>query len=359
MPKLNFEIEYPYIESFRTAKIAGMFDLSPTEKLKKSWDIDLPIEELNNNWNIGLIVGASGSGKTILSKKIFGEENYHKGFVWNNETSFLNDFSQDLDINLIVDTLSHIGFSSPPSWLLPFNKLSNGQQFRAEIARAILEHKNLFVVDEFTSVVDRNVAKIGCAAIQKNIRKNNKQMVAVSCHYDIIEWLEPDWYYDVSSNQYFRGRLHRPKIQLEVYKCDKTCWELFKQHHYLSTNISPSAQCFIGLINDEPTCFTSYINFPHNVLKNCRREHRTVVLPDYQGVGLGNKISEFAADLCVKQGHIYLSTTSHPAMIHYRNKNKKWRLKRSPSIIPNVNNYDKNRAGSFNRLTASFQYLGD
>lgn len=204
MPNFNYKIETPYIESFRTAKVAGLFDISPQQKLCKEWNINLPIEELNDNWSIGLIVGSSGAGKTILSKKIFGEENYFNGFEWG-ETSFLDAFPKELDINNIVNTLSHVGFSSPPSWLLPFNKLSNGQKFRAEIARILLENKKLTIIDEFTSVIDRNVAKIGCAAIQKQIRKSNKKIIAVSCHYDIIEWLQPDWYYDVGSNQYFGG----------------------------------------------------------------------------------------------------------------------------------------------------------
>ena len=40
-------------------------------------------------------------------------------------------------------------------------------------------------MDEFTSVVDRQVAQIGAHAIQKYVRKHGRQFVAVSCHYDI------------------------------------------------------------------------------------------------------------------------------------------------------------------------------
>lgn len=55
------------------------------------------------------------------------------------------------------------------------------------------EKKKNGCFDEFTSVINREVAQIGSYAVQKTIRKNNKKFIAISCHYDIIEWLEPDW----------------------------------------------------------------------------------------------------------------------------------------------------------------------
>jgi ABC-type ATPase with predicted acetyltransferase domain len=75
--------------------------------------------------------------------------------------------------------------------------LSNGEQFRAGLARLICDAPDKVVVDEFTSVVDRQIAKIGASAFAKAWRKNKgKQIVLLSCHYDIIEWLQPDWVYD-------------------------------------------------------------------------------------------------------------------------------------------------------------------
>jgi len=56
---------------------------------------------------------------------------------------------------------------------------------RVDIARAILMDKPIIVFDEFTSVVDREVAKISSYAIQKAVRRTNKQFIAVTCHYDV------------------------------------------------------------------------------------------------------------------------------------------------------------------------------
>jgi len=361
MSTIIHKIETPFVETFRTAKVAGMFDISPEKKLTKEWSFDFPIEKINKAWNIGLIVGASGSGKTILSKKIFGEKYYHEGFIWNNEKSFIDSFRSDIKIKDITDVLSHVGFSSPPNWLLPFNKLSNGQKFRAEIARCILEKEELFIFDEFTSVVDRTVAKICCAAISKYIKKTDKQIIALSCHYDILEWLEPDWIFDLSNYTFSTVCLRRPKIQLEIYKCHNSIWRIFKDHHYLSTNIVCSAQCFIGLINDIPVAFSSYIHFQHSKIKNAKREHRTVVLPDFQGVGIGNILSDFVAESCLKKGFNYYSITSHPSMIFSRIKSEKWIMIRSPSFSPSLNkNYTNSNSNvnSCHRLTSTFKYVG-
>ena len=62
-----------------------------------------------------------------------------------------------------------------------------------DIARALCLDTHLIVFDEFTSVVDREIAKVSAYAISKAVRRLNKKFIAVTCHYDVVEWLEPDW----------------------------------------------------------------------------------------------------------------------------------------------------------------------
>lgn len=366
--QFNIKVENDYMPSFRTTKVAGIFDIEPKEKMTKCWDVNLPIEDIK--WQIGCIIGSSGSGKTTIAKKIF-KDSYHNGYLWDGN-SIVDNFDEKLDIKTITSMLSHVGFSSPPNWLLPYHALSNGQKFRVEMARALLENKDIIVFDEFTSVVDRNVAKIGSAAISKTIKKSNKKFIAVSCHYDILEWLEPDWIFDVDKNEFSRRSLRRPEIELSIYKCDKTeqqkIWQVFKQHHYLSANLSQRSTVFYALINGEFCGFTSYITMPY-VNGLMYREHRTVTLPDFQGIGIGNKLSEFLGDYVKKHFNKCLySLTSHPAMIFYRNKSNKWQTTRQPGILrPQTTNSNLKKAsikglrksGSHNRLTASFKYLGN
>jgi energy-coupling factor transporter ATP-binding protein EcfA2 len=358
MPSIDYITEIEYRPTFRTQKVAGMFDVPVEDKLSREWHIDLPIDD--KPWGIGLIVGASGAGKTTIAKHAFGEKHYHTGNEWK-ENSLLDDFDSDLSIKEITDALSHVGFSSPPAWLLPFKALSNGQQFRAEISRTLLESNDLIVFDEFTSVVDRTVAKVGCHAIQKFIRKKNKKFVAVTCHYDVEEWLQPDWVYDVSSDEFKWGCLRRSAVCLEVHKVHHSAWQLFKGHHYLSADINKSAACFMGTIEGNPVGIVAVLPFPHPKVKRGRREHRTVVLPDYQGMGIGNRLSEHVAQHYVDNGYRYFSTTSHPAMIYYRANTNRWHMTRQPSrtAVPGKTSILSRRWASSKRMTASFEYIGN
>ena len=164
---------------------------------RHNWEriAELPIED--EGWQIGLIVGASGSGKTSIGSQIWekGIINLSKG--WNPDLPIIEDIAPDSDMNVVTSALSAVGLGDVPAWLRPFKVLSNGEQFRAGLARLICDAPDKVVVDEFTSVVDRQIAKIGASAFAKAWRKNKgKQIVLVSCHYDIIEWLQPDWVYD-------------------------------------------------------------------------------------------------------------------------------------------------------------------
>lgn len=106
-----------------------------------------------------------------------------------------------------------VGFGSVPSWLKPYKVLSNGEKMRVDLARALLENDKI-CFDEFTSVVDRNVAQTMCIATNKTIKKLNKQFIAVSCHYDIIEWLQPDWIFDTNVMKMVPYQAHEEKKNL-------------------------------------------------------------------------------------------------------------------------------------------------
>ena len=163
--------------------------------MTKQFSGNLPIE--TEPWQIGVIVGRSGTGKTSIAKQLFPKE-YVKGFEYTGE-SILDDFPQGLQVNEITTALCNVGFASPPDWLKSYELLSQGEKMRVDIARALCLDKNLIVFDEFTSVVDREIAKVSAFAISKAVRKTKKKFIAVTCHYDIIDWLEPDWVFYTDS----------------------------------------------------------------------------------------------------------------------------------------------------------------
>lgn len=184
-------------ESYRAQRVKSLFNAEDGSKFINEFNID--IDELD--WGIGLIVGSSGSGKTSIGKQFFGENKIYNLYSgWEHDKPIVDCILPDGDFNTATGALAAVGLGDVPSWLRPFNALSNGQQFRAGLARLVTEAPDEVVVDEFTSVVDRQIAKIGALAFAKNWRRNKgKKVVLLSCHYDIIEWLQPDWVYDVNT----------------------------------------------------------------------------------------------------------------------------------------------------------------
>ena len=350
MPSSKFVIERQVPSSFRVEKVKGQFDYDASI-IRKEFDVTIPIE--GEKWNIGLIVGASGSGKTTIAKNVFKDFELFDGFDWSDRT-ILDDFAVALSPMQIVNALNKVGFSSPPDWLKPFSVLSNGQKMRVELARLILESDRPVIYDEFTSVVDRQVAKISSSAIQKFIRKEDKQFIAVSCHYDIKEWLEPDWIYDASKKQFARGSLRRPRIKVDIRKANQSEWELFKEFHYLDSGHNRSAHKYIAEINGEPVAWCSLLPLVHFKFPNTWRIHRIVVKPDYQGIGIGSKLMSNIADDYVSKGKRIRLITSAPSFIYGLAASKNWVMVRKPSRMT----APKNLGGfnSSNRLTATFEY---
>ena len=315
MPSIDIVRQTDISRTPRVMQVEGMFDVAPTQRTGERWSVDLDLPE---QWNIGVIVGPSGCGKTTVAQELFGQH-LITNWPWPHDKSVLDGFPSDMSIKDITALLSSVGFSSPPAWLRPFHVLSNGEQFRVSMARTLAEASTVAVVDEFTSVVDRTVAQIGSAAIAKTVRHRNQQFIAVTCHYDILEWLEPDWIYEPATNTLTVGRrLQRPTIQLEIARVHTSAWELFRRYHYLDHALHKAAVCFIARWNDAPVAFIAILPFPHATRKDTRREHRVVCLPDYQGVGIGNKLSEYAGALRKGLGWSYIGSTGHPGVIASR-----------------------------------------
>ncbi|CAB5218074.1 hypothetical protein UFOVP201_50 [uncultured Caudovirales phage] len=143
----------------------------------------------DGKWNIGLIVGPSGSGKSTLLSSNYG---ITPDPEWNPNKAIVSQ----VDHKRLMAT----GLNSVPSWCRPYHVLSNGEAFRARMARSIATDA---AFDEFTSVIDRNVAKSASHSLQRFIRSENMTgVVFASCHHDIVEWLQPDWQFDTATGKF-------------------------------------------------------------------------------------------------------------------------------------------------------------
>ena len=187
-------------KSYRAQRVKSLFNAERGNEF--NLDVNIPIE--GEDWQIGLIVGPSGSGKTSIGKILFGGGKIVDLYGgWSADKPIVDDIAPGGDFNAVTGALANVGLGDVPSWLRPFHALSNGQQFRAGLARLITDAHDEVIVDEFTSVVDRQIAKIGAMAFGKGWRRNKgKKVVLLSCHYDIIEWLQPDWVYDTGTGNF-------------------------------------------------------------------------------------------------------------------------------------------------------------
>ena len=304
--------------------MAGMFDVPVEAKSQVHISGELPIDD--GDWQIGLIVGPSGCGKTSIARQLFGEH-LVESFEWDPDRSILDAFPKEMSIKEVTGLLCNVGFGAAPNWIRPFRVLSNGEQFRVTVARALAEVNDLVVIDEFTSVVDRQIAQVASNTVQKAVRRTDKKLVAVSCHNDVIDWLQPDWIYQPEIGNFQRRCLRRrPAFNLEIYPVDKTVWKLFAKYHYLSNNLHNGAQCFGAFINGQCVAFNSYIHFAHPSHANIKKGHRLVVHPDWQGLGIGGIFDDWLGQYLYEKGFRYYCTVAHPAMIAYYSRSPRWKF---------------------------------
>lgn len=203
MPNFDIVKTASPAKTFRVASVMGKFDLQSNQIQERfTGRINLP-----ESWQIGLIVGKSGTGKSTIAKQLFPDA-YITNFEYSAET-ILDDMPEGKSVDEIVKTFNAVGFSSPPSWLKPYSVLSNGEKMRVDLAQAILSESEMFVFDEFTSVVDRQVAQVGSFAMQKAIRKTQKKFIAVTCHFDVEDWLLPDWIFETDTMTFRQSEVQK------------------------------------------------------------------------------------------------------------------------------------------------------
>jgi ABC-type hemin transport system ATPase subunit len=133
MPRADVVVTCPVFDSFRVQQVAGMFDVPLAEKAAERFSVELPSPD--EPWDVGLIVGPSGSGKSTVAREFYGEELYH-GAAWPHDRAVIDCFD-DMPARQIVELFTAVGFSSPPSWVKPYQVLSCGERFRCDLARAL------------------------------------------------------------------------------------------------------------------------------------------------------------------------------------------------------------------------------
>ena len=135
---------------------------------------------------------------------------------------------------------------------------------------------------------------------------------------------------------------------------------MFRKYHYLNTDLHQAAAQYVGIWNGQLVCHTGVIQFP--MRKGWKRVHRLVVLPDYQGVGIGTKFIAEIGRMYLEQGMEFNLTTTTPSLVNALRKSDRWLLKRygrDSGGMKGFQRYGKaaehlNNAASSDRITYSF-----
>lgn len=175
------------------------------------------------------------------------------------------------------------------------------------------------------------------------------QAVLVSCHYDVLDWIEPDWIFDTASGRFERAEAgsrlrRRPNITLELWETDRGEWPAFEPHHYLKLPPMIAATYYVAVAGGERVA--------HVAVTTCAglreaRAARLVVMPEWQGVGIGTRILAEVCERWRRGNNRYgirvptLFNTSHPGLCASLRKDTRW-TQISGSLIGN--NRERSRA---------------
>ena len=364
-------LQSPVSDNFRCKMACDSLDID----IKKKSIHHLKVENINipDKWNVGLIYGASGSGKTTLAKKLFGEDVFKT--VLDENEPIINQFPKEYNYEQCAELLSGIGLNSVPCWVRPVKTLSNGQRARAEAALLMIQNNGIINIDEWTSVVDRTVAKGMSHCLQKFARKNKKQIILLSCHYDVLEWLLPDWLIDCNEQKFHLKQnenfffTERDKLKFDIKEIGRDSWKYFSKYHYLSEKLPGGATFQYGLFNQEKQVgFIAYSNYVPDVKGKKRIYHfnRIVIHPDFQGLKLGVKfINESVKLMTIKHRCRIMGKFSSVPTYKSLIKNECWKYLKVKRLFGKMKSSlisRKGRTGGFREAgikTFHFEYVGN
>lgn len=335
MQSYELILQSEIFKTFRCTKAANSLDIDVEKKSVHKFQINADID---SPFNIGLIVGASGSGKTTFAKHVYGDECFET--LLDESRPIIDQFPESFSYDECAAMLSGVGLTAVPCWIRPAYTLSNGQKARAECALQMANNASLgkvIVIDEWTSVVDRAVAKVMSHCIQKHARKTGKRIVLLSCHYDVIEWLNPDWVIDCNKQEFTDRRLlcrnwkRSEQLEFEIREVGSESWAYFSRYHYLSDRLPGGHIKTFGIFHGDNQigfqCFANYVPHRKSSLSRIKmHSNRTVIHPDYAGLGLGIKVINATSKIMHEMGfECWAKYSSTPVYLAMK-KHKCWKL---------------------------------
>lgn len=157
-----------------------------------------------------------------------------------------------------------------------------------------------------------------------------------------------------------------PDLEIQIWAVDgPKVWHRFGEHHYMSHRYAGHRAFLAAMPDGEEVGFLSLIRFPHGNITNGWRGHRTIVLPDFQGLGLGARLVDWLGEYVMHDmadeegnpGRLYCRTV-HPRLGVYRNNSDKWLATTSNEKVGSKPSKSGISATALMRTSFSHEYVG-
>ena len=249
------------------------------------------------DFDIGVVVGPSGSGKTS-TVQLFRPCITLQQHRWKAGVPIMQHFRTPQQAERMM---AAVALNNVPDWLQPYHKLSGGQKFRADLAMALerwgtkKNRRKYLVIDEYCSYLDDNTSKAISHKLQRHLRREGRTGVLIATlKPQLLPYLKPEWVLHTSALRcelLTPSRWPRLRLRIEmrhVLGSSGEVWKKFSRYHYLSHGFSRGAKSFVVYCNGEMCGFHAAVR--HMCPKDLIFAHRTVVLPEFQGFGVGPTI---------------------------------------------------------------------
>jgi ABC-type transport system involved in cytochrome c biogenesis ATPase subunit/GNAT superfamily N-acetyltransferase len=296
----------------RTKEVAEAFGLGTDQTRQFTLYDNVNIQICPND--IVLITGDSGSGKSALLKAIKQD--------LGDEAQDSKDIAIDTDKHIIetvgenttqaIEALSKVGLNDAFLFLRPYTQLSDGQKHRYQIALLTQTNKPFWILDEFTSTLDRDTAKILAFNLQKQARKQGKAVIAATTHLDLLKDYAPNVHIhkrygkEVTIHYYPKAKAASCSLtkQMQIQPGTTADYKALSQFHYRTSRLPPPRKIF-NLKRKDELCAVIVYSYPSPVtfsrskvwkgnLKQLQSEvsaiSRVIVHPKYRSIGLGAKL---------------------------------------------------------------------